>query len=362
MSTFTLFSNHYSSSTTISNHFIDYYMADANDAQLKVYLYLLRSLGICTNFSISDIADKFNHTEADVLRSLKYWETKGLLSIDMNSTGQITGIHLRSSEITSSEVTSSENAISPASQPLPISSSATPLPSKEPEEDMDETPLFIKPSYSLDQIKAFKNDNSCAQLLFIAEAYLGKTLSANDVRSILFISDVLQFSDDLIDFLLQYCVERGKKDFRYIEKVALNWAESKITTPEQAASFSSKYDKSVYTVMNALGKSSSPTAKEVDYIKRWNGDYAFTIDIIIEACERTVLATDKHRFEYADKILSSWKKAGVHHKADISKMDASYHKNKATQATPKATISNKFNQFQQNDYDFDAIEQRLLMK
>ena len=42
------------------------------------------------------------------------------------------------------------------------------------------------------------------------------------MKAILYFTDVLHFSDDLIDYLIQYCVDRGKKDFKYIEKVALN--------------------------------------------------------------------------------------------------------------------------------------------
>lgn len=49
-------------------------MKDANDAQIKVYLYLLRMMTAGLTTSVSDIADKFNHTEKDVLRALKYWE------------------------------------------------------------------------------------------------------------------------------------------------------------------------------------------------------------------------------------------------------------------------------------------------
>ena len=47
---------------------------DANDAQLKIYLYLLRVTGAGLTTSISDMADQFNHTEKDVVRALKYWE------------------------------------------------------------------------------------------------------------------------------------------------------------------------------------------------------------------------------------------------------------------------------------------------
>ena len=53
-------------------------MKDANDAQLKVYLYLIRMMNANLPTSVSDIADKFNHTEKDVLRALKYWEKKRL--------------------------------------------------------------------------------------------------------------------------------------------------------------------------------------------------------------------------------------------------------------------------------------------
>lgn len=365
MSTFTLFSDNYANSTVISNKFIDEYMAEANDAQLKIYLYLLRSLSLHTTFSVSDIADKFNHTEADVMRSLRYWDEKGLVHLALDENKNITGIHLLSE--TSSLHKVMPESINAAPKPVPVA----PTPKKEakavnaspvtaPTTDHNQEALFQKPTYSLDQIKIFKDDESCSQILFIAEQYLGKTLSANDIRSILFFSDVLNFSDDLIDYLLQYCVERGKRDFRYIEKVAINWAESHIKTPSEAESFATKYDKSVYLIMNSLGKSSSsPTAKEVEFIKRWNNEYAFTSDIILEACERTVLAVDSHRFEYADKILSNWKNAGVHHKPDILALDASFQRNKTTSSnTPKTT--NKFNQFQQNNYDFDALEARLL--
>ncbi len=47
-------------------------------------------------------------------------------------------------------------------------------------------------------------------------------------------SDNLHFSFDLIDYLIQYCVGRGKRDFRYIEKVAVSWAEKGITTVRDA--------------------------------------------------------------------------------------------------------------------------------
>lgn len=74
MAKLTIYKDDYIESTAISNYFIDRYMKDANDAQLKVYLYLLRMVHANMSFGVSDIADKFNHTEKDVLRALRYWE------------------------------------------------------------------------------------------------------------------------------------------------------------------------------------------------------------------------------------------------------------------------------------------------
>ena len=82
----------------------------------------------------------------------------------------------------------------------------------------------------------------------------------------------------------------------------------------------------------------------------------------VNACDRTVLATDKHRFEYAEGILKNWKQSGVKEKEDISQMDAQHQKARSKPATaPKAAAgSNKFNQFAQNTYDFATLEQELL--
>ena len=74
MARIALYKDNYADSTVVSNLFIDEYMKDANDAQLKVYFYLLRMLNAEQAISVSGIADKFNHTEKDVIRALKYWE------------------------------------------------------------------------------------------------------------------------------------------------------------------------------------------------------------------------------------------------------------------------------------------------
>lgn len=381
MARLTIYQDNYMDSTVISNRFIDEYMSASNDAQLKIYLYLIRMMSARLSTSISDMADKFNYTEKDVMRALKYWEKNRLLALDYDEHKNVTGIHLLDLAPlpASSSVAPVPSVSASAAQPLacvvPISPKLT---AEEPgagearSHGMDtsygqhETPpsvpaeegAYVKPNYTLDELKQFKSNEETSRLLFIAEQYLKKTLSPNEIRTILFISDRLGFSEDLIDYLIQYCVDRDKKDLRYIEKVAISWAQQGITTPRQAAQLAGKYDKSVYEIMKALGKTGTPTQAEVSFITRWVKEYGFTADIILAACERTVLATDKHRFEYADSILGSWNREGVHHKSDIQSLDEHYRRAKTPKAAPSS--NNKFNQFKQNSYDFEAIEQELL--
>ena len=82
-----------SSSTLVSNYFIDEYMADANGEFIKIYLYLLRCVGSeSIPLSVSMIADKFEHTEKDVERALKYWEKVGLIRLEYNSQKVLCGL------------------------------------------------------------------------------------------------------------------------------------------------------------------------------------------------------------------------------------------------------------------------------
>lgn len=372
MTCLTIYKDNDIDSTAVSNLFIDEYMKDANDAQLKIYLYLLRMMNAHLATSVSDIADKFNHTEKDVVRALKYWEKNGLLTLDFDKNKNLVGIHIHDLNDVGNTASSRSSA---ASSFVPMPSVQSAVPAARPNTAVDDTVFldkpvyssenavsFDKPTYSAEQLREFKNRQNTSQLLFIAESYIGKPLTPSEMKTILYFTDVLHFSDDLIDYLLQYCVERGKKDFKYIEKVALNWAENGITTPKQAQKASSRYDKNVYAIMNELGKNSAPTPKEAEYIMRWIREYGFSNDIIFEACERTVMATDKNRFEYAERILQSWHEQNVHHKSDICKIDELYQQRKKnTSSTPAAKqYTNRFSQFAQNTYDFDALEKELL--
>lgn len=346
MNSLTVSQDSHAGVTMLSNCFIDKYMKDANDAQIKVYLYLLRCVAAGLPTGISAIADHFNYTEKDILRALQYWDRKQVVSLLYNDAGKLAGIRLENLDFRPADIIS----MPPAS---PVTAQT---PCAEPE---NVPASYDKSVITLDHIKAFKQQEKTSELVFITEQYLGKPLSTENIRSIIFMTDVLHLSTDLIDYLVQYCVDRGKKDFHYIEKVAISWAQAGVSTPKEAALAAARYDKNIYAVMNALGRTSAPTQKEASYIQKWFQEYGFPYDIIMEACERCVLATDKHRFEYTDGILQNWRDSGVHSMQDIADADTAFQKKKSSRPAKSAASTNSFHQFRQNEYNYDELLKKV---
>ena len=319
------------SATTVANTFIDNYMGDANATQIKVYLYLLRMMQAQLPTSVSDIADRFNDTEKDIMRALTYWEKKGLIGLEFDNAGHLSGVWLE--DIPSEK--KKEGQPAPAININSASRTRSGRKSKATDEKEDQ------------------------QLVFLAEQYFGKQLGPTDVQKIFYIRHTLGFSLDLSDYLLQYCAELGKKDFRYMEKVALAWHEAGISTVDEARTQSGRYNDNVIKVMKNMGRSDSPAPAEIAFITKWTDEYGFSQDIIEEACSRAVLSTQNRRFQYADGILKSWHENSVKNLSDIEKLDDA-HKASPASAASTPHKSGKYTGFLQNTYDFDQLEKALV--
>ena len=345
MAKITLHKDNGNSTTSVPNRFIDEYMTSANGEFVKIYLYLLRCMNSpdCS-FSISKTADKFEHTEKDVQRALKYWEKMNLLRLEYDGDKNISSIYFTDSASAASK--QKEVSAAPAVPPV-TSASSKPDFSK-------------KPSYSANDMKSFQEKEEVQELLFVAESYLGRMLTATDIQTLLYWYDGLGFSTDLIVYLLEHCIAKGHSSLRYMEKVALNWKESNIETVEQAKHSSTAHSKIYFSVMKALGISGrNLVPAESAYIEKWSKEFGFSQDIITEACSRTISATHQPSFEYTDSILTNWHRQQVHQLSDIARLDSTYQKSKTANRSAR-TASNKFNDFPQRSYDIDKLESQLL--
>lgn len=366
--------------TTVSDIFIDQYMPKANGEFVKVYLYLLRATGSGAGIAtISEIADHFSNTEADIVRALNYWASEGILQVQTGADGQITGINLCSLAVTGMQNNMQSNLDNNTAQNISGADSQMQDSVMEKlKHQATDKPAPSQKEYTLDEIKEFRKNPDISELFFIIETYLKHTLSSTDTNMVLYWLDELHFSTDLVEYLVEYCITKGHSSLRYMNKVALGWADAGIKTVDQAKDDAAAHSQIYYSVMKALGITGRNLVdSEVSLINKWVGEYGFDIELVKAACSKTISAIQKPSFEYTDSILTNWRKKDVHTLKDVEVLDANFAKaNKATGSgssqganaangfsKPKSNNSNsknKFNNFNQRNNDYDKLEKLFL--
>lgn len=395
--------------TTVSDIFIDQYMPKANGEFVKVYLYLIRATGSGAGIAtISEIADHFSNTEADIIRALNYWASEGILQLQSGADGQIMGINLCSLSVSGMQAAQSniqsavaDNAaqnnlqnsvVNNATQNIlkngvvnnaaqNISTADIRMQDSVVEKLKSQTPdkaASSQKEYTLDEIKEFRKNPDISELFFIIETYLKHTLSSTDTNMVLYWLDELHFSTDLVEYLVEYCITKGHSSLRYMNKVALGWADAGIKTVDQAKDDAAAHSQIYYSVMKALGITGRNLVdSEVSLINKWVGEYGFDIELVKAACSKTISAIQKPSFEYTDSILANWRKKDVHTLKDVEVLDANFAKANKASATgssqgtnaandsskPKSNNSsskNKFNNFNQRNNDYDKLEKLFL--
>ena len=317
--------------TVISNDFLDRFLPKANGDFIKVYLYFLRAAGTNTGaLSLCSAADALNLTENDVTRALKYWANEGALTTAAAEDGELTQISF----------VSFCNPSFFTAQSAPVAS---------PDE------------ITQDRLQELSGQDDIRELVFIAEHYLGKPLTPTELRTLCYYYDGLHFTPDLIDFLIEYCVSHNHKSFRYMTQVALNWHAEGITTVHDARKSIENYHREYYDILKALGiDNHRPVEAEISLMQKWLDEWKFPMDVINEACSRTVLRTAKPSLSYADGILKRWKDKGLFTLEAIREGDRAPAAKEKTKSAGGKGRAGAFSDFSQRSYNYDTLESRLL--
>lgn len=384
--------------TMVANEFIDRYMAGANGEYVKVYLYLLRHQSEALD--IGAIADALNHTESDVRRALGYWGRLGVLSEEAGSapgtrerswtgsapgtrekswTGSVPGtapgqpaggssgalFRMSSDGVSGAQTGQSsgeEPVVSPGQPSGGTSAELTGLPpgagaagaSKE-KQGTGEGRKFYTP----EQVSRLADQEDFTQLLYISQKYMNKVFTPRECEVFAYLYDALGMAVEVLEYLVEYCVQNGHYSIRYLESVALNWHEKGIRSVDMAKDYTASFSKEGFAVMRAFGITDRrPGESEQKLINKWFKEFGFTRDIIVEACSRTLTAIHKPSFSYADKILTDWKKGGVRVLADVGKMDEKREREgrKGGRNTgPVKPGKNQFHNFEQRGTNYDAM-------
>ena len=354
----------------ISNHFIDYYMTEANGDFVKIYLYLVRLHYNKEPISVSNIADHFNCTEKDVCRAIRYWISVDVLKFRYNKSGEIIGIVLLNLTPPSAFETAPKNVVDFTTAFSDLSLLDTGEQKAENNTDVEEDAPVIRkaPEKKKSSAAAISNkqgDEKFKDIINQAEAYFNRVLTQSDLNTLIYIYDNLMLPHDLIEYLLEYCATIGKTKPSYIEKVAINWYEAGIQTREEARTQTQSFHPLCRKVFKELGITSRniPTSIELTYIETWQQEFGFEDAIILEACKRAVLSKpNSANFAYVNGILDNWHKNNVKSISDIEKLDEAFIKNRFQKNPTKPTVSGSFSDFKQTDTNQDLDEMQQLFQ
>ena len=353
----------------ISNHFIDYYMTEANGDFVKIYLYLVRLHYNKEPISVSDIADHFNCTEKDVCRAIRYWISVDVLKFRYNKSGEIIGIVLLNLTPPSALETAPKNVVDFTAAFSDFSSLNADEKKEEKKTDVEEeAPVLrkapVKKKNSARTISDKQENEEFKDIINQAEAYFNRSLTQSDLDTLIYIYDSLKLPHDLIEYLLEYCATIGKTKPSYIEKVAINWYEADIQTREEARTQTQSFHPLCRKVFKELGITNRflPTSIELAYIETWQQEFGFEDAIILEACRRAVLSKpNSANFAYVNGILDNWHKNNVKRISDIEKLDEAFMKNRFQNKNQikSAAVSGSFSNFKQTDMnqELDEMEQ-----
>jgi len=321
--------------TLISNDFVDNFMPTANPSFVLIYIYLLRHRA---GADTALIAEHFSMLESDVFKAFKYWDKAGLIKYTQNDTGAII------------------ISFGPAKKKTKEK--------KVPKIDTSrEITISSKPKYNPIELEMYKNDyREISDLFEFCEHTLGKTLSDTELSTLYSFYDWLMLPIDLIKYLLEYCVEKNHRRMKYIEAVAIDWAENNIKNVEDAKGYVNIFNKDYREIMNAMGLSSrNPATKELEFMDKWYKEWAMPLPLILESCAKTVITVGKAQFGYADKILESWHNAGAKTLDDVKNLELTRSEKTASSEmqVPKKempTRKNRFTNYEQHVRDYDEID------
>lgn len=321
MSTF-MFKGSASKYTPVSNIFLENFMPKARGEFVKVYLLLLKyscSGEIGVNSSI--VATSLNLLESDIMNAINYWSDEGL--IKLIPVDKFSNFNIEFQDI-----------------------------SEEDTADSDQLNL-------LEELNNSCNMDTMQEI----EKLLGRTLSPIEMQKYLSWQKDYKFSPEMLLILIQYCVSKGKSDYRYFERVAISWFDEGIKTIDDVQQYIKRHeDKWVKyrKILAYLGVKDAEMMKpQEQMLEKWIVTWAFSVEVIQKACDICFERLNRADFKYIDGILNSWNKDSLKTINEIQEKDikrVSYPKKAGSNLKPKGS----FNNYEQRTYDFESLERKLL--
>ena len=261
--------------TGVENIFINEYMASAPGDFVKVYLFALMYADLGLSLSNEDIAKHLSMEHEDVLRAWTYWEKCRVIRKVRRD---------------------SENKF-----------------------DYDVEFLMLKEQLYGDRsggknpgqeqnTQALMGDKHIKDMFSAIEKITGRVISGTEMMEVLSWINDFNVEPEVVVYGYSYCIQRKKKNIKYIAAVISGWAGEGLTDLQSVEEYMSRQDKKQHIyrrVFQALGFSRNPTEEERRIMDTWFEDLGFTMEKVLEACGKTA-GIPSPSINYVNRVLINW--------------------------------------------------------
>lgn len=290
---------------------VDQHIRMAGSAQLKVLLWFCRHGGGC--FDAADCSAAIGLSAADCTDAMQYWvEAKVLLPCQSDD-----------------QVKQTETQPEPASvadkQPAP--------PPK-----VVPRPQPVKPQMK-EVLSRQKSSPEFDYLLQTASARLGRPITHGDMETLLYLYDTAGLPAEVILMIIVYAVSAGKNNMRYIEKMALDWAEKGIDTiaaAEIQLCTLERQREAANHLKQLLGIKNELTVAQRMAAEKWFCEWKMPDELVKLAYDQCVAKTGKFQANYMMKALEHWYMDGLQTVEEVQAHDHGNGKGKAKAKKPAA--------------------------
>lgn len=337
--------------TEIENIFLNIFMPTANGTFVKVYLMGYKFAK--DNDPAISITNKLlsKHLDiplSDVLDAWDYWEKKEIIEkIKIDSDNQSKdnyGVEFKNL----TELYISKNYLNPEKK------------SNFEEKSEIETSTVSKSNSTIDDLIALSKNKYISDMFKEIDYINRRPLSHSErIKVIDWIKDFNFDTDIIIKAFFISSEKKGKATINYVGGILRNWFDMDITNIEDLNKYLKKNDVRNYNyniIKESLGANSlNPTLPEKKTIDIWFDKWNFSIDMILEACNRST-NTINPSINYINGILNSWHEKGLKTLEDLKKDVKNKNNDKSDLKVPKKNYSTKFHNFENTSLNYSKNE------
>ncbi len=249
----------------------------AGSVQLKVLLFYAANGG----FDAAACAKAIGSSEADCLDALQYWVEAGVL--------------LRSGQ----PAPAAAPAVTPTAPPAVVAP----------------RPKAVKPQMT-EVVAARSAHPEFGLLLDTLSARLGRPLSPGDMETMLYLWRDAGLPTEVILMVVGYAACADHFTVRYIEKIALDWADKGIRTmdaAEQHLCYLERCQQALLKVQTVCKLTSplSDCATNLALAEKWIFVWRMADELLCKAYALCMDKTGKFSAKYMDRVLENWHEQGI---------------------------------------------------